>query len=141
VGRNMQEAESEELLEAEVAAAEPRQADASEANSTAPNRWKKLEPVVYVIVVTFLAIASLAAAWSAYQTAFWDREQAAKYAEASAKSTESAQERTCAHHLTIVDITTFENFNGSRNCAYSPPFVRCRPADCLCGTPVRHRRG
>jgi hypothetical protein len=61
-------------------------------------------------MVTVLASASLAAAWSGYQSARWDGVQAASYNQASAHRVESARSSTYGHQLAIVDIITFTSY-------------------------------
>jgi len=75
----------------------------------AQGSWAQLEPVIDSVLVALLAIASLAAAWSAYQANLWGGEQSAKYAQASARRIESTRQSTLAQTLTIIDVTTFTN--------------------------------
>ncbi len=91
-------------VSAEVAATE------GVAESEETNRWARWENWLDAIIVLTLAIASLAAAWSAYQSALWDGQQAANYAQASAQRIESNRQFTYGHQLSIVDVTTFTNF-------------------------------
>ena len=83
---------------------------ASAAEPAERTRWAKWEPWLDVVIVTALAVASLAAAWSAYQSALWDGQQAEKYAEASARRLESNRQFAYGHQLTIVDVTTFTDY-------------------------------
>jgi hypothetical protein len=76
----------------------------------AQSRWVKWEPIIDSVLVALLAIASLAAAWSAYQANLWGGEQSANYAQASARRIESTRQSTLAQTLTIIDVTTFTNY-------------------------------
>lgn len=57
-----------------------------------------------------LAIATVLAAWSAFQSAKWSGEQATAYAEASAARQESVRQSTLAGQLTIIDVSMFEQY-------------------------------
>jgi len=59
---------------------------------------------------TLLAIATVLAAWSAFQSAKWSGEQATAYAEASAARQESVRHSTRAGQQTIIDVSMFEQF-------------------------------
>lgn len=57
-----------------------------------------------------LSVATVLAAWSAFQSAKWGGEQATAYAEASALRQESVRNSTLAGQLTIIDVSVFEQF-------------------------------
>jgi len=57
-----------------------------------------------------LSVATVLAAWSAFQSAKWGGEQATAYAEASALRQESVRNSTLAGQQTIVDVSVFEQF-------------------------------
>ena len=57
-----------------------------------------------------LAVATVLAAWSAFQSAKWSGEQATAYAEAAAARQESVRSSTLAGQLTILDVSVFEQF-------------------------------
>ncbi|MET0800459.1 MAG: hypothetical protein ABWZ53_04765 [Actinomycetota bacterium] len=66
-----------------------------------------------------LAVATVLAAWSAFQSAKWSGEQATAYAQAAAARQESVRSSTLAGQLTILDVSVFEQFvdayaNGDR---------------------------
>jgi hypothetical protein len=44
-----------------------------------PSRWDRWEPLAEVIATLILALATLATAWSGYQSARWGGEQSIKY--------------------------------------------------------------
>jgi len=83
-------------------------ADGSE--SPEADRWVKWEPAVDAVLVAMLAIASLVAAWSAYQAHHWNGAQSSNYANATALLTESTRQSTLAMQLTTIDVTTFTNY-------------------------------
>ena len=55
-----------------------------------------------------LAVATVLAAWSAFQSAKWSGEQATAYAQASSLRQESVRASTLAGQQTIVDVSVFE---------------------------------
>jgi len=55
-----------------------------------------------------LSIATVLAAWSAFQSAKWSGEQATAYAQAGGLRQESVRQSTLAGQLTIVDVSVFE---------------------------------
>lgn len=55
-----------------------------------------------------LSVATVLAAWSAFQSAKWGGEQATAYAQASSLRQESVRASTLAGQQTIVDVTVFE---------------------------------
>lgn len=57
-----------------------------------------------------LAVATVLAAWSAFQSAKWSGEQATAYAQAAAARQESVRSSTLAGQLTILDVSVFEQF-------------------------------
>jgi hypothetical protein len=76
----------------------------------APVRRAWLEPAIDSGLVLILVLATLAAAWSGYQSARWSGVQSTRYSQASARRIESTRTSTYANQLTIVDIMTFTNF-------------------------------
>jgi len=57
-----------------------------------------------------LSVATVLAAWSAFQSAKWSGEQATAYAEASGLRQESVRQSTLAGQQTIIDVSVFEQF-------------------------------
>jgi len=75
-----------------------------------PSRCDRYEPLAEILATIILAFATLATAWSGYQSALWDGDQAAYYTQASALRLESARASTDAGILTQVDIGLFTNW-------------------------------
>lgn len=75
-----------------------------------PTRWDRWEPLAELIATIVLAFATLATAWSGYQSARWGGEQSAKYSQAGALRTESTRASTQAGQLTQIDIGLFANW-------------------------------
>ena len=75
-----------------------------------PTRWDRWEPLAELIATIVLAFATLATAWSGYQSARWGGEQSAKYSQAGALRTESTRASTQAGQLTQIDIGLFTNW-------------------------------
>ena len=71
------------------------------------DRLQRHEPVLDVVIVFILAVASVATAWSGYQSTRWSGVQASSYVQASSSRTESSKQYTYAHQLTVVDVSTF----------------------------------
>jgi len=61
-----------------------------------------------VASAALLAVATVLAAWSAFQSAKWSGEQATAYAQASSLRQESVRASTLAGQQTIVDVSVFE---------------------------------
>ncbi len=59
---------------------------------------------------SILALATVLAAWSAFQSAKWSGEQATAYAQASAARQESVRNSIRAGQLTIIDVSVFEQY-------------------------------
>ena len=57
---------------------------------------------------SLLSIATVLAAWSAFQSAKWSGEQATAYAQAGGLRQESVRQSTLAGQLTIIDVSVFE---------------------------------
>ena len=74
------------------------------------NRWAKWEPAVDAVLVAFLAVASLVAAWSVYQAHHWSGDQSSKYGHASALKVDASNQSTLASQLTTIDVTTFISY-------------------------------
>lgn len=62
---------------------------------------------VELIATTVLALAAIATAWSAFQSAKWSGEQAILFSEASAARTESARASTTSGQLVQIDVGMF----------------------------------
>lgn len=75
-----------------------------------PHRFDRYEPLAEILATIILAFATLATAWSGYQSALWDGDQAAYYTQASALRLESARASDDAGQLTQVDIGLFTNW-------------------------------
>lgn len=75
-----------------------------------PSRWDRWEPLAEIIATVLLALATLATAWSGYQSARWGGVQSTKYSQAGALRTESTRASTQAGQLTQVDIGLFTNW-------------------------------
>ena len=75
-----------------------------------PSRWDRWEPLAEVIATVILAVATLATAWSGYQSARWGGEQSTKFSQAGALRTESTRASTTAGQLTQIDIGLFTNW-------------------------------
>ena len=78
------------------------------------NQLERHEPILDVAIVFILAVASLATAWSGYQSTRWSGVQASSYVQASASRTESSKQYTYAHQLTVVDVSTFTGYIDAR---------------------------
>lgn len=63
---------------------------------------------VDVASALLLSVATVLAAWSAFQSAKWSGEQATAYAQASSLRQESVRASTLAGQQTIIDVTVFE---------------------------------
>lgn len=77
-------------------------------------RLERHEPALDIVIVFILAVASLATAWSGYQSTRWSGVQASAYVQASASRVESSKQYTYAHQLTVVDVSTFTGFVDAR---------------------------
>jgi hypothetical protein len=75
-----------------------------------PSRFDRLEPLVEIIATVLLAFATLATAWSGYQSARWGGVQATNYSQAGALRTESTRASTQAGQLTQIDVGLFTNW-------------------------------
>ena len=75
-----------------------------------PPRFDRWEPIAEVIATVVLAFATLATAWSGYQSARWGGEQSTSYSQAGALRTESTRASTKAGQQTQVDIGLFTNW-------------------------------
>ena len=75
-----------------------------------PSRWDRWEPLAEVIATVILAFATLATAWSGYQSARWGGEQSTKYSQAGALRTESTRASTKAGQIIQIDIGLFTNW-------------------------------
>jgi len=75
-----------------------------------PSRWDRWEPLAEVIATLILALATLATAWSGYQSARWGGEQSTKFSQAGALRTESVRASTTAGQISQVDIGLFTNW-------------------------------
>ena len=75
-----------------------------------PSRWDRWEPLAEIIATVVLAIATLATAWSGYQSARWGGVQSFNYSRAGALRTESTRASTKAGQIAQVDIGIFTNW-------------------------------
>lgn len=75
-----------------------------------PTRFDRWEPLAEVIATIVLAIATLATAWSGYQSARWGGVQSTSYSQASALRTESTRASTQAGQFVQIDIGLFTNW-------------------------------
>ena len=75
-----------------------------------PSRWDRWESLAEVIATIILAWATLATAWSGYQSARWGGEQSTKYSQAGALRTESTRASTKAGQTIQIDIGLFTNW-------------------------------
>ncbi len=75
-----------------------------------PSRWDRWEPLAEVIATVILAFATLATAWSGYQSARWGGAQSLKYSQAGALRTESTRASTKAGQIVQIDIGLFTNW-------------------------------
>ncbi len=75
-----------------------------------PSRWDRWEPLAEIIATIILALATLATAWSGYQSARWGGEQSTKFSQAGALRTESTRASTKAGQIAQVDIGLFTNW-------------------------------
>jgi hypothetical protein len=75
-----------------------------------PSRWDRWEPLAEVIATVILAFATLATAWSGYQSARWGGAQSLRYSQAGALRTESTRASTKAGQIVQIDIGLFTNW-------------------------------
>ena len=75
-----------------------------------PSRWDRWEPLAEIIATVLLALATLATAWSGYQSARWGGVQSTKFSQAGALRTESTRASTAAGQLIQIDIGLFTNW-------------------------------
>jgi hypothetical protein len=75
-----------------------------------PTRYDSWEPWVEFIATFVLALATVATAWSGFQSARWGGEQSTKYSQAGALRTESTRASTKAGQLVQIDIGLFTNW-------------------------------
>jgi hypothetical protein len=75
-----------------------------------PHRWDRFEPLAEILAILILATATLATAWSGYQSARWSGVQAANYSRAGAARVESSRASSIAGQQVQVDIGIFTNW-------------------------------
>jgi len=75
-----------------------------------PSRFDRWEPIAEVIATLVLALATIATAWSGYQSARWGGEQSTSYSQAGALRTESVRASNQAGQLIQIDISLFANW-------------------------------
>jgi hypothetical protein len=75
-----------------------------------PSRWDRWEPLAEIIATVVLALATLATAWSGYQSARWGGVQSTSYSQAGALRTESTRASTQAGQFVQIDIGLFVNW-------------------------------
>jgi hypothetical protein len=75
-----------------------------------PHRWDRFEPLAEILAILILATATLATAWSGYQSARWSGVQAADYSRAGATRVESSRASAIAGQQMQIDIGLFTNW-------------------------------
>lgn len=75
-----------------------------------PSRFDRYEALVEVFATIILGLATLATAWSGYQSARWGGVQAANFNRAGAMRTESVRASNQAGQLVQIDIAIFMNW-------------------------------
>ena len=75
-----------------------------------PHRWDRFEPLAEILAILILATATLATAWSGYQSARWGGVQAADYSRAGATRVESSRASSIAGQQMQIDIGLFTNW-------------------------------
>lgn len=75
-----------------------------------PQRFDRYEPLAEILAIVILAAATLATAWSGYQSARWSGVQAEDYSRAGGLRVESTRASTAAGQLTQIDIGLFTNW-------------------------------
>ncbi|MGB3703050.1 MAG: hypothetical protein WA997_17445 [Anaerolineales bacterium] len=78
-----------------------------------PTRFDRWEPLAEIIATLVLALATVATAWSGYQSARWGGEQSTSYSQAGALRTESTRASNQAGQLIQIDIGLFANWINS----------------------------
>ncbi len=73
--------------------------------------WKEAAEIVEVII---LAIVAVATAWSGYQAAQWDGQQAFLYGTASRQRIEADADDTLGSQQRLLDVTTFNTWIGAQ---------------------------
>jgi hypothetical protein len=81
-----------------------------ESAAAASRRPDWADEAIDALLVTILALASVAAAWSGYQAARWSGVQASNYAQAAARRVDATRAFTFANQQTTVDVMTFTNY-------------------------------
>jgi len=74
-------------------------------------RWERL---VEILEAAVLAVVAVATAWSGYQAARWDGQQAELYGEASTMRVEADQLLTLGGQQKLLDVTTFNTWIQAR---------------------------
>ena len=84
-----------------------------------PSRWDRWEPLAEVIATLILALATLAAAWSGYQSARWGGEQSTNFSQAGALRTELTR---CLNHSRAINPNRYRLIHqlGQRLCSRQP---------------------
>ncbi len=86
---------------------------AGDDGSTASGTMTRAEIVdrrIDILSAVILSLATVLAAWSAFQSAKWSGEQSVAFAKANANRTESVRNSTLAGQQTQVDVATFIGF-------------------------------
>ncbi len=84
----------------------PDEVDGPRTSALTEERERRID----IASAVLLALATVLAAWSAFQSAKWSGEQATAYAEASAARQESVRNTTVAGQQTIIDVSMFEQY-------------------------------
>jgi hypothetical protein len=72
---------------------------------------------IELLAALLLALATIAAAWCAYQSTRWGGVQADSYARAGAARQESVRASSRAFALTVIDVQVFQSWIGAKNAA------------------------
>ena len=81
--------------------------DGGEGSSTTKRRWQEFAEILEVILLAAVAIAT---AWSGYQAAKWDGQQAFLYGNASRLRIEADEALTLGGQQKLLDVTTFNTW-------------------------------
>ena len=102
--------ELDEMISEEAAVAAAADGPHGAGDPKETDRWGKWEPLIDTLIVFILAVASVAAAWSGYQSARWSGVQSASWVQASGARVESSENYTYGHQLMLADLDTFTNY-------------------------------
>jgi len=100
----------EEMVSEEAAVSAAADDPLEPGNPKETEHLGKWEPLIDTLIVFILAVASVAAAWSGYQSARWSGVQSASWVQASGARVESSENYTYGHQLMLADLDTFTNY-------------------------------